>query len=41
VTDDGHQFAMTAGLDAQDAEAVVGVVESDPLDEPGEHFTVG
>ena len=38
VADDGHQIAMAARLDAQNAEAVLGVVEGDPLDEAGEHF---
>ena len=38
VADDGHQFAVAARLDAQDAEAVLGVVEGDALDEAGQHF---
>ena len=33
-----HQFAVAAGLDAQHAEAVVGVMEGDPLDRAGQHF---
>jgi hypothetical protein len=41
MANDGHRFAMAACLDAQDAEAALGVVESDPLDEAGENFTVG
>ena len=38
VADDGHQIAMAACLHPQNAEAVLGVVEGDPLDEAGEHF---
>ena len=38
VADDGDQFAMTARLDAQNAEAVLGVVEGDALDEAGQNF---
>ena len=38
VADDGHQIAMSACLRPQNAEAVLGVVEGDPLDEAGEHF---
>ena len=38
VADDGHQIAMSARLHPQNAEAVLGVVEGDPLDEAGEHF---
>jgi len=33
MTDNGDQFAMTAGLDAQDAKAVLGVVVGNTLDE--------
>ena len=36
MADDGNQVALAAGLDAQDAEAAVFVVEGDPLDEAGE-----
>ena len=36
-----HEVALAAGLDAQHAEAVVGVVEGDPLDEPGEVVRAG
>ena len=38
VPDDGHQIAVSARLRPQYAEAVLGVVEGDPLDEAGEHF---
>ena len=38
VADDGDQVAMAARLDPQNAEAVLGVVEGDPLDEAGQHF---
>ena len=38
VTDDGHQIAMAARLCSENAETVLGVMESDPLDEAGEHF---
>jgi hypothetical protein len=38
VTDDGHQIAVSACLRPEHAEAVLGVVEGDPLDEAGEHF---
>jgi len=35
VTEDGDQVALTAGFDAQHAEAVLFVVERDALDEAG------
>jgi hypothetical protein len=35
VADDGDQVALTPCLDAQDAEAVLLVVEPDPVDETG------
>ena len=35
---DGHQIAMTARLRPQNAEAVLRVMEGDPLDEASEHF---
>ena len=41
VADHGHQVALAPRLDAQDAEAVVGVVEGDPLDEAGERLGDG
>jgi hypothetical protein len=34
----GHQIAMTARLRPQNAEAVLRVMEGDPLDEASEHF---
>jgi hypothetical protein len=33
-----HEIAMTACLGAQDAEAVLCIVERDALDEAGQHF---
>ncbi len=36
MTEDGDQVALTAGFDAQDAEAVLVVVEGDALDEAGQ-----
>src|ERR1700687_2150536 len=46
VADDGDQFAVAARLDAQDAQAVLGVVEGDALDKacqnlPGRRFQLG
>ena len=38
MADDGHQIAVAARLRPENAEAVLGVVEGDPLDEAGEHF---
>ena len=38
--DHGHQLAVAADLDPQDAEAGLGAVEGDALDQPGEGFTV-
>jgi hypothetical protein len=38
VADDGHQIAVASGLRPEHAEAVLGVVEGNPLDETGEHF---
>ena len=38
VPDDGYQVAVAARLDAQNAEAVLGIVERDPLDETRQHF---
>ena len=38
MTHHGDQLAMTAGLDAQHAEPVGGVVEGDALHRSGEHF---
>jgi hypothetical protein len=35
VTEDGDQVTLAAGFDAQHAEAVLFVVKSDALDEPG------
>src|SRR5208282_3551771 len=38
VADHGHQIAMSARLRPEHAEAVLRVVESDPLDKACEHF---
>ena len=38
MTKDGDQVALTAGFDAQYAEAVLVVVKGDALDESGENF---
>src|SRR5208337_5583966 len=38
VADDGHKITMAARLRSENAEAVLGVVEGDPLDEASEHF---
>ena len=38
VADDGHQIPMSACLRPENAEAVLVVVEGDPLDKAGEHF---
>jgi hypothetical protein len=38
VPDRSHQFAVTTRLDAQNAEAVLGIVISDAFDKPGENF---
>ena len=38
VTDDRYQVAMSARLGPQNAEAVVGVLEGDPLDEAGKNL---
>ena len=36
VAEDGDQIALAAGFDPQHAEAVLGVVERDALDQPGQ-----
>jgi hypothetical protein len=38
VANDGHQIAVAACLRPQNAEAILGVVEGDPLDDAGEEF---
>ena len=38
VADHGHQIAVPARLRPEHAEAVLGVVEGDPLDEASENF---
>jgi hypothetical protein len=40
MADDGDKVAVTACLDADDTEAVLGILVSDPLDETGEHLSV-
>ena len=39
--DHGHEVALAADLDAQHAEAGLGVVEGDPLDQPGQRLALG
>ena len=38
VADDGHQVAMAACLRPENAEAILGIVEGDPLDEAGKNL---
>jgi hypothetical protein len=38
VPDDGHQIAMAARFRPENTEAVLSIVEGDPLDEAGEHL---
>jgi hypothetical protein len=38
VANDGHQVAMSSGLRAENAEAVLGIVEGDALDQAGKNF---
>jgi hypothetical protein len=38
VADYGHQIAVAARLRPENAEAVFGVVEGDPLHKASEHF---
>jgi hypothetical protein len=38
VANDGHQIAVAACFRAENAEAVLGVLEGDPLDKAGEDF---
>ena len=38
MTNDRHRIAVSARLRPEDAEAVLGIVESDPLEETGKHF---
>jgi hypothetical protein len=38
VADHGHQIAVAARFRPENAETVLGVMESDPLHEAGEHF---
>ena len=39
--DHGHQLALAAHLDPQHAEAVLGIVEGDPLDQAGQGLALG
>jgi hypothetical protein len=41
VADNGDQVAVPASLRTQDAEAIVRIVESDALDQAGQHFAGG
>ena len=41
VADDGDEITMPARLDAQHAEAALGIVEGHPFDGAGEHLAVG
>ena len=38
MSNDGHQLAVAARLRPKNAEAVLVVVEGDPLDQTGENF---
>jgi hypothetical protein len=38
LADDGHQITMSAGLRLESAEAVLAIVEGDPLDEAHKDF---
>jgi hypothetical protein len=38
LSNDGHQIAVAARLRPEHAEAVLGIVEGDALDEAGENF---
>jgi hypothetical protein len=38
MANDGHQIAVAARLRPENAEAVLAVVEGDPLDQAGEYF---
>jgi hypothetical protein len=40
MANDGHQIAMAARFRPENAEAVLGAVEDDPLDEPGANFLI-
>ena len=40
MPDDGHQIAMAARFRPENTEAVLSIVEGDPLDEAGEHLLV-
>jgi hypothetical protein len=38
MADYGDEIALAAGFDTQNAEAVLGVVERDPVDQPSQDF---
>jgi hypothetical protein len=38
MADHGHDVTMSARLGAQNAEAILGVMKSDALDQAGQHF---
>jgi hypothetical protein len=37
----GHEVAVSPDLDAQNTEAILGIVERDPLDETGQRLAFG
>ena len=41
MADDGDEVAVTARLHPDDAEAVLGVLVGDPLNQPSEHLPIG
>jgi hypothetical protein len=41
MANQSDQLAMTTGLNADDAKAILGVLVSDALDQSGEHFAIG
>ncbi len=41
MADQGDQLAAAAGLNADDAKAILGVLVGDALDQSGEHLTIG
>jgi hypothetical protein len=41
MTDEGDEIALPAGFDTQNAEAILGVVERDPVDQPSQDLGRG
>jgi hypothetical protein len=37
MSDEGDEIALAAGFNAQNAEAVLGIVERDPVDQPSQN----